>query len=149
VALEALRPRIAGWCEELASSGVGDSLDHADLHESQLFAPAPGRFAFFDWGDALVGHPFHSLLVPARTAREHCGPEVRPRLRDAYLEPWTGKGVTAAGLRRAVSLSWRLAPLGRAASWGRMFPAPPGLPDAPGGAEAAYWLRELAVAPPL
>ncbi|QXQ95522.1 phosphotransferase [Streptomyces sp. WY228] len=149
VALAALRPRVTDWCEELAASGVADSLDHADLHESQLFEPAPGRFAFFDWGDALVGHPFHSLLVPARAARERFGPEVLPRLRDAYLEPWTGGGVTAAGLRRAVSLAWRLAALGRAASWGRMFPVPPGAAAAPGDAEAAHWLRELSVAPPL
>ncbi|MFJ4705774.1 phosphotransferase [Streptomyces anulatus] len=145
--LEALRPRVADWCEELASSGVADSLDHADLHEKQLFAPVGGRYAFFDWGDALVGHPFSSLLVPALAARERCGPEVLPRLRDAYLEPWTGEGVTAAGLRRAVSLAWRLAPLGRAASWGRMFPVPPGGPAVPGDAEAAHWLRELSVAP--
>ncbi|MFH9137523.1 aminoglycoside phosphotransferase family protein [Streptomyces sp. NPDC017524] len=145
----ALRPRMAEWCEELASSGVADSLDHADLHEKQLFAPVGGRYAFFDWGDALVGHPFSSLLVPALAARDRCGPGVLPRLRDAYLEPWTGGGVTAAGLRRAVSLAWRLAPLGRAASWGRMFPVPPGGPAVPGGAEAAHWLRELAVAPPL
>ncbi|MYX12323.1 aminoglycoside phosphotransferase family protein [Streptomyces sp. SID8374] len=102
VAPAALRPRVADWSEELASSGVADSLDHADLHEGQLFAPAPGRYAFFDRGDALVGHPFHSLLVPARTAFERCGPEVLPRL-----------------------------------------------PDAPGGAEAASWLREPAVGPPL
>ncbi|WP_097868750.1 phosphotransferase [Streptomyces sp. rh34] len=148
-ALEELRPRVANWCEELASSGVADSLDHADLHEKQLFAPVGGRYAFFDWGDALVGHPFSSLLVPALAARERCGPEVLPRLRDAYLEPWTGGGVTTAGLRRAVSLAWRLAPLGRAASWGRMFPVPPGGPAVPGDAEAAHWLRELAVAPPL
>ncbi len=149
MALEALRPRVADWCEELASSGVADSLDHADLHENQLFAPVSGRYAFFDWGDALVGHPFCSLLVPARAARERCGPEVLPRLRDAYLEPWTGGGVTTAGLRRAVSLAWRLAALGRAASWGRMFPVPPGGPGVSGDAEGAYWLRELSAAPPL
>lgn len=149
VTLKALRPRVADWCEELASSGVADSLDHADLHEKQLFAPVSGRYAFFDWGDALVGHPFCSLLVPARAARERWGPEVLPRLRDAYLEPWTGGGVTAAGLRRAVSLAWRLAALGRAASWGRMFPVPPGGPGESGDAEGAYWLRELAAAPPL
>ncbi|MEU3067315.1 phosphotransferase [Streptomyces sp. NPDC006906] len=148
-ALAALRPRVTGWCEELASSGVADTLDHADLHESQVFAPVDGRYAFFDWGDALVGHPFCSLLVPARAARERYGPEVLPRLRDAYLEPWTGGGVTTAGLRRAVSLAWRLAALGRAASWGRMFPVPPGGPAVAGDAEGAFWLRELMSAPPL
>ncbi|MFJ7190558.1 aminoglycoside phosphotransferase family protein [Streptomyces bacillaris] len=148
VALEALRPRLVEWCEELASVGVAASLDHADLHDGQLFRPAPGRFAFFDWGDALVGHPFSSLLVPARSAEDRFGPAALPRLRDAYLEPWTGDGVTAGELRRAVSLAWRLAALGRAASWGRMFPVP-GVQAAPGGAETAHWLRELHTEPPL
>lgn len=68
--------------------------------------------------------------------------------RDAYLEPWTGDGIAAGELRRAVSLAWRLAALGRAASWGRMFPAP-GTPAAPGGAETAHWLRELRTEPPI
>ncbi|MER5814571.1 MULTISPECIES: phosphotransferase [Streptomyces] len=149
VAMEALRPRVADWCEELAATGVADSLDHADLHEKQVFAPGPGRYAFFDWGDALVGHPFCSLLVPARAALDRCGPEALPRLRDAYLEPWTGGGASAAELRRAVRTAWRLAALGRAASWGRMFPAPPGAPAVAGDEEGAYWLRELAVDPPL
>ncbi|MGW1232733.1 phosphotransferase, partial [Streptomyces californicus] len=149
VAMEALRPRVADWCEELAATGVADSLDHADLHEKQVFAPGSGRYAFFDWGDALVGHPFCSLLVPARAALDRCGPEALPRLRDAYLEPWTGGGASAAELRRAVRTAWRLAALGRAASWGRMFPAPPGAPAVAGNEEGAYWLRELAVDPPL
>ncbi|MER7853988.1 phosphotransferase [Streptomyces bacillaris] len=147
-ALGALRPRLVEWCEELASAGVAASLDHADLHDGQLFRPAPGRFTFFDWGDALVGHPFSSLLVPVRSAEDRFGPAALPRLRDAYLEPWTGDGVTAGELRRAVGPAWRLAALGRAASWGRMFPAP-GAPAAPGGAEAAHWLRELHTPPPL
>lgn len=148
VALVALRPRLVEWCQELAAVGVADSLDHADLHDGQLFRPAPGRFTFFDWGDALVGHPFCSLLVPARSAEDRFGPEALPRLRDAYLEPWTGDGVTAGELRRAVGPAWRLAALGRAASWGRMFPAPDA-PAAPGGAETAHWLRELHTEPPL
>lgn len=146
--LEALRPRLVEWCAELAAVGVADSLDHADLHDGQLFRPAPGRFTFFDWGDALVGHPFSSLLVPARSAEDRFGPQALTRLRDAYLEPWTGDGIAAGDLRRAVSLAWRLAALGRAASWGRMFPAP-AAPAAPGGAETALWLRELHCEPPM
>ncbi|MFD3973746.1 phosphotransferase [Streptomyces cyaneofuscatus] len=147
VALEALRPRLVEWCEELAAVGVAESLDHADLHDGQLFRPAAGRFTFFDWGDAMVGHPFSSLLVPARSAGDRFGSQVLTRLRDAYLEPWTGDGIAAGDLRRAVSLAWRLAALGRAASWGRMFPAP-GAAAAPGGTDSAHWLRELHTEPP-
>ncbi|MGW4563471.1 aminoglycoside phosphotransferase family protein [Streptomyces sp. NPDC004561] len=139
--LGALRPRLVDWCAELAAAGIEDSLDHADLHDGQLFRPAPGRFTFFDWGDAAVSHPFCSLRVTAERARERYGPQVLPRLRDAYLEPWTGTGRTPAGLRRAASLAWRLSSLGRAASWGRVFPSASGAE--PGAEQGAEWLLEL------
>lgn len=144
--LGALRPRLADWCAELASAGVPDTLDHADLHDGQLFRPAPGRFTFFDWGDATVSHPFCSLRVPAERARDRYGPQVLPRLLDACLEPWTGNGRTTAELRRAAELAWRLSALGRAASWGRMFPDASGAE--PGAAESAAWLLELLGEPP-
>ncbi|MGV9929214.1 aminoglycoside phosphotransferase family protein [Streptomyces olivaceoviridis] len=145
--LERLRPRVADWCAELASVGIADTLDHADLHDGQLFRQAPGRFTFFDWGDAAVSHPFCSLRVPVERACDRYGPQVLPRLLDAYLEQWTGAGRTAAELRRAAELAWRLSALGRAASWGRMFPGTAGGPE-PGAAESAAWLLELLAEPP-
>ncbi|MFJ4523566.1 aminoglycoside phosphotransferase family protein [Streptomyces sp. NPDC088810] len=144
--LEGLRPRLADWCAELASAGVPDTLDHADLHDGQLFRPAPGRFTFFDWGDATVSHPFCSLRVPVERACDRYGPQVLPRLLDAYLEPWTGDGRTATELRRAAELAWRLSALGRAASWGRMFPDASGAE--PGAAQGAAWLLALLGEPP-
>ncbi|MEU8888251.1 aminoglycoside phosphotransferase family protein [Streptomyces sp. NPDC048442] len=149
-ALLARTGQVADWCAELESFGMPDSLDHSDLHEAQIFAPGaahPGRYAFFDWGDAVVGHPFSSLLVNARAARRRYGPDLLPRLRDAYLEPWTGEGHSAAELRRAVSLACRLGAVSRAGSWGRLFP---GAGTGPGeGTDAARWLRELFAEPPL
>ncbi|MEU3986667.1 aminoglycoside phosphotransferase family protein [Streptomyces sp. NPDC026672] len=148
--LAALRPRLADWCARLAAVGVPDTLDHADLHEGQVFRPAPGRFVFFDWGDALVTHPFCSLPVPAARAAERHGSEVLPRLRDAYLEVWTGAGHTAKELRRAVRPAWRLGVLGRAGAWGRLFPsATVGTPDDAGAADAARSLLRLFDEPPL
>ncbi|MET7859369.1 phosphotransferase [Streptomyces sp. NPDC005318] len=149
-ALRALRPRFVEWCTELSDSGIRDSLDHSDLHEGQLFAREAGRFTFFDWGDSTVAHPFTSLLVTARMARARYGPEVLPRLRDAYLEPWTGEGHSAVELRRAVSLACRLGAIGRACSWGRLFPGvygDPGEVGAVGDADMARWLCELLAEP--
>ncbi|MDT0611185.1 phosphotransferase [Streptomyces lancefieldiae] len=147
--LRELRPRLLQWCAELAAVGIPDSLDHADLHDGQLFHPGPGRFTFFDWGDAVVSHPFCSLPVPARRACERYGPHVLPRLRDAYLEPWTGAGRSAAELRRAVSVAWRLSALSRAASYGRLFPAVTGTAGAATAREGARCLLELLNDPPL
>ncbi|MBV2357378.1 aminoglycoside phosphotransferase family protein [Streptomyces sp. J2-1] len=126
--LDALRPRVADWCAELAALGVPDSLDHADLHDGQIFRPVPGRFTFFDWGDANLSHPFCVVRVAARTAAERYGDRVVPRLLDAYLEPWTGTGRSITELRRAAGLAWRVAALGRALAWGRVFPDPSGVP---------------------
>ncbi|MEU9633894.1 phosphotransferase [Streptomyces tendae] len=148
-ALRGLRPRLSDWCAELAALGVPDSLDHADLHDGQVFRPAPGRFTFFDWGDAVVAHPFAGLAVPARRAVEHHGTGILPRLRDAYLEPWTGQGRTPAQLRRAVSLAWRLSALNRAAAYGRLFPTASGGAGAATAAAGARCLLELLDEPPL
>ncbi|NOL42105.1 aminoglycoside phosphotransferase family protein [Kribbella sandramycini] len=136
--LHKLRPQLVDWCAELATFGIPDTLDHADLHENQVFAC--DRFTFFDWGDATVSHAFCSLLVPLqRIGTDHA------RLRDAYLAPWTDDGHALADLRRAAHLAWRLGPLGRAASWGRLFPGAYNTPIGDAGiAEALLGLLEPA-----
>jgi len=144
--LRVLRPRLLDWCAELAAIGITDSLDHADLHDGQIFAPVDGRFTFFDWGDAAVSHPFCSLLVSALRAADQYGAEIIPRLRDAYLEPWTADGHNLPELRRAASLAWRLGSIGRAVSWGRLFPDAYDVPL--GDKEQAEWLLKLADEPP-
>ncbi|MFJ9376052.1 aminoglycoside phosphotransferase family protein [Streptomyces sp. NPDC101455] len=142
--LHALRPRLLNWSSELADLGIPDSLDHSDPHDGQLFNPKPGRFTFFDWGDAAVSHPFCSFLVPAGRVTERYGPEVLPRLRDAYLEPWTATGPTGKELRRALTLAGRLGVIGRAVSWGRHFPGASDETRAAGATQSATWLRKLA-----
>ncbi|MET9348428.1 aminoglycoside phosphotransferase family protein [Streptomyces termitum] len=134
------RGLLADWCAELDAYGVPDSLDHCDLHDGQILAPGAGRFTFFDWGDACVGHPFGSLLVPVRAVAERYGPGAVAPLVDAYLEPWSGLGPSAAELRRAALLAVRLAALGRAGSWFRLFPGTP-LDDS--REASAAWVREL------
>lgn len=145
--LRDLRPRLVDWCGELAGVGIADTLDHADLHDGQLFHPGAGRFTFFDWGDAAVSHPFCSFLVPALRVRERYGPEVLPRLRDAYLEPWTGHGRTPAELRRALTLAERLGAIGPARAWSRLFPGASGAADTTGAAASAEWLLRLRAEP--
>ncbi|MFJ9245450.1 aminoglycoside phosphotransferase family protein [Streptomyces sp. NPDC101776] len=147
--LHALRPRLVNWSAELAELGVPDSLDHSDLHDGQLFHPEPGRFTFFDWGDAAVSHPFCSFLVPAGDIAERYGPESLPRLRDAYLEPWTGNGRTSKELHRALSLAERLGAIGRAVSWGRHFPGASDETRAAGARASARWLLKLSPDEPL
>ena len=110
-------------CRRLADSGVPATVQHDDLHDANVFV-ADGRYRFFDWGDASVAHPFLSLRVPLRVAREALGvPDGDPvlvRLRDAYLEPWSGHGSPAA-LRELVRIALRVSPLPRAMTWRRIL----------------------------
>ncbi|MFD0776884.1 phosphotransferase, partial [Streptomonospora algeriensis] len=77
-------------CKALDDAGVPPSLDHSDLHVGNVFV-LDGGYRFADWGDAVVSHPFFSLLVPLRIAVRElgAGPRTEQRLCDAYLEPWT------------------------------------------------------------
>ncbi|HWD80566.1 MAG TPA: phosphotransferase [Kribbella sp.] len=124
-----VRPRLVERCEELAAIGVPDSLDHADLHDGQILVAGGGRYTFFDWGDANVGHPFFSLLVALERAADLHGAAAVARLEDAYLERWTADGRTMTDLRRAAELARRLSHLTRAGSWGRLFPSAAHLGD--------------------
>src|SRR5688572_16802481 len=83
--VSAYRPRLLELCARLRASPVPASLQHDDPHDGNVFAD--GRVS--DRGDASVSHPFGVLLVSLRLAGERFGALALPRLRDAYLEPWT------------------------------------------------------------
>lgn len=86
VRLRALAPRYYELCEELASFGLPDSIQHDDLHEWNVFV-RDGRVAIFDWGDSSVAHPLLSWLKPLGVAsRRRLDPEP---LLAAYLSHWT------------------------------------------------------------
>lgn len=123
----ALRPEFASWCERLAASVVPASLDHNDLHPDNVFAAGT---RFYDWGDAVVAHPFASMLVTLGVLRHGYGlaeddPALR-RLRDAYLEPFTDLAPRTE-LVEEVELACRVAKPARALVWDRAIP-----PDEPG-----------------
>jgi hypothetical protein len=120
--LHALLPEYTAWCAELASAGIGASLNHDDLHDNNVAVGADGGYRFYDWGDASVAHPFTSLLVALRSLAYRF--ELKPdsaelhRVRDAYLEPWT-TGHDRAALSRAAALAAKVAMVGRSLSWQR------------------------------
>jgi hypothetical protein len=78
-------------CDVLASTPVVDTLDHADIHGTNVLVKDNiGRLV--DWGDSCVSHPFSSLLVPYLFVIPLLAADQRRaatlRLRDVYLEPW-------------------------------------------------------------
>ncbi len=105
-ALELLLPAYDDRCAELAASGVPDSLQHDDLHSNNICWPGSlddlSSVRIVDWGDSSVGHPFGTMLATMNSIAFHAGllhddrgviedPRVL-RVRDAYLEPFTGLG---------------------------------------------------------
>jgi hypothetical protein len=135
--LRSEQDRFAQWCGELAATGVPASLQHDDLHDGNVFVPydGVGPYRVFDWGDASVAHPFATLLVTLRVVAYRLdlpngAPELL-RLRDAYVEPWTGEHDRAT-LVEACRLALLTGPVSRAMSWRRS------LLDATPSARARY-----------
>ncbi len=131
-----------------AAAVAGDSIDHSDLHDGNVFV-AGQRFRIGGFGDSCIGHPFVSLVVLQRVLSDRLGlapdgPELT-RLYRAALEPWTD--CAPIGELEAVAVSVRpLGLLGRGLTWRALIT---GLDD-PGMREHAdgwsEYGRELLVA---
>lgn len=125
--LEEGLPAFAQLCHDLVDSGIPDTLQHDDLNDGNAFLRGSDHVVF-DWGDACIAHPFHSLVVAMRSLAYRNGwspggPEVS-RLLDAYLEPWSGHG-TRAELLAAADLARRTGTIQRTLAWRRVLKAMP------------------------
>jgi aminoglycoside phosphotransferase (APT) family kinase protein len=139
--LRALAPRVGGLCDALADHGVPPSLVHGDLHPGNI-AVQGERLIYFDWTDGCVAHPFFDLITVLDGADRLPEPpaEVRARLRDAYLAPWTAYA-PAERLIAAYTLAMPLAALHQAVSYRHIVNGV----EAAARAEwhgVAYWVRQ-------
>jgi hypothetical protein len=109
-------------CDELGRRGIPDTLQHDDLHDGNLFV-RDGEYVFFDWGDACISHPFHTLVVTLRAlGYKHSLPPGAPellRLRDAYLEGWTSYAPLPELIETA-EMARRTGTIQRALAWYRV-----------------------------
>lgn len=114
-------PEVISLAVDLDAFGVRASVQHDDFHGGNiLVGPAGDRF--FDWGDALVAHPFATLTttfnsIAHKTGLPHDDPAFA-RLEAAYLEAWTDAAPMPA-LRRTAALARVLGCIGRALAWER------------------------------
>jgi hypothetical protein len=117
--LRAVLPAYTDACTELAESGIVPALQHDDLHDANVFARGP---IVFDWGDAIVGHPFGTLLTTLNSLAYHhklaTDDPALLRLADAATEPWADVATTEER-RRILRLAIRTGPITRAAAWRR------------------------------
>jgi len=91
--LAGLRALVPAWLravEALSRCGIPMSLEHGDLNIYNIRVTHDGP-VFFDWSHACLTHPFFGLgdliedddWFPEQS-------DFRERVRDAYLEAWTG-----------------------------------------------------------
>jgi hypothetical protein len=124
--LSRMEPDYLTWCEVVSGSPLPATLDHNDLHPWNILgveaAPDRGRTPaiIYDWGDSVVADPLGSAAIPISRVRKMVGvdeasPEAR-RMRDAYLEPFTGMA-PSSDLLELFDASCRLAKATRAAVW--------------------------------
>ncbi len=126
--LAAMQPTIAEMCDELASVGVPETLQHDDFHDGQVFV-REGRYRLLDWGDACISHPFFTLAVTldgviAWGVDDVEGSAETTEYRDAYLGPFEAFG-TRSDLVAASALARRLGWLCRAVNARRAGTEPP------------------------
>lgn len=60
-ALASIAPRIRGWCDELESVVIPDTVQHDDLHTNNVYLKGDA-LRVLDWGDSSISHPFFSLF---------------------------------------------------------------------------------------
>jgi hypothetical protein len=86
-----LGPTLLALCEELASCQIPDSVEHGDVGAASVLSTIDGP-VYLDWSDSSISHPFFSV-VPLATEAAKLLPassrELRKRLRDSYLTPWS------------------------------------------------------------
>jgi phosphotransferase family enzyme len=148
--LAAMRGTFASWCRRLAGLPGAPSIDHNDLHPHNMLVrrlDRPQAVRFYDWGDAVVAHPFASMLVPLSWVRDRLGLSLDSppaiRMRDAYLAVFDDLA-TPAELVHTLELACHVGKVARALVWERAVrSAAPGDHDELYGSGSLLNLRAL------
>lgn len=149
-ALEALRPRIVDWVDQVAALGLPVALNHGDLHAHNVFRVG-SELRFFDFADSLLSEPLGALLIPLNilSGELEAGPD-DPRLWrivEPALEVWSDLAPLPA-LRAALPAALHLARLTRVESWARCCVSMDDMELAEWGGSVPGWLETL-LEPPL
>jgi aminoglycoside phosphotransferase (APT) family kinase protein len=139
-------PQVAATAAELTSFGIRPSVQHDDLHGGNILVSAAGD-RFFDWGDAVIAHPFSTLTVTFNSIADKTGlPQDDPafaHLEAAYLEAWVD-AASPANLARAAGLARAFGGLNRALNWERALIGVAEEELAEFGDSVAGWVIEFA-----
>lgn len=157
--LRELIPQYAEMCARLAGYQIPETLHHDDFHDANVFVSSQNgsglvRYAFSDWGESCVAHPFFTMLVTLRSIAYRLdlpygsgednyafAPELA-HLRDLYLKSWEEYG-THEDLRAAFSLAWRIAMVSRSLTWHRVASVLTGEERKKQAFAVVAWLQEF------
>ena len=115
------RPYFKEICAKLATFGIPETLNNADLHDANVLVKND-RITFFDWGDATLAHPFISLrtffvgIEISLQLDDYAFTPEMARLLDIYLEPWQ-KFASKEDLLKAYQLSKPVASIVKTVLW--------------------------------
>ena len=143
--LRGLSLQLKLMCARLADYKVPHTLVHGDLGGNIIVKE--GGFVFFDWTDSCISHPFIDTTTMITTVFDELElpigfEELKMRVRDAYLEPWTEfepierlieafeLSQPLGALHQAMTYAWLISSVAEDAVWE--------LRDG-----LTYWLRQL------
>jgi hypothetical protein len=101
--LQAMTPRVQTMWSRLDEVAISPSIHLQDFRGLNI-AVVGDNYLYFDWGDCVIAHPFLSVhrmldfLTPPEGIKswdgqfDHPDDDLRRRIRDAYLDPWTAYG---------------------------------------------------------
>ncbi len=141
-----LLPRLAEANAELATAGIGATIQHDDLHDGNVLIGDAG-YRIVDWGDACVAHPFGTLLVTLNSMEDAQNADAVARLTEAYLEPFTAR-LPATRLRSLVPVARWCAMVGRVLTWRAALPYATPEEVAEWAPAIPAWLRALVAEAP-
>ncbi|TCO44507.1 hypothetical protein EV646_110221 [Kribbella antiqua] len=111
------------------------ALDQNDLHARNVFRPDPaGPYHFFDFGDAVWGHPFATLAAVREDVDDH--------VVTAYLEKWSDLAPIDV-LRSELEIAEPLHTVHRMVSWHRLLRHADEIECAAWVENVEYWLDAL------
>ena len=115
-------PQLDRCCFELSTGGLPGTLVIDDLHEDHIFARSVDgswQYAFFDFGDACVSHPFVQLVSEPRfvaTRFESQTGVLLNSLHEEYVRAWLGFAPLPA-LERQAAVARAAGCIIRALTW--------------------------------
>ena len=80
--------QVQAMCIRARSYRIPCTLDHGDFHDGMNIQVTEKGPVFYDWAASSITHPFFSVVELLSSDNLPKVPDVKVRLRDAYLERW-------------------------------------------------------------